>query len=69
MYWSVTYSPRLIWDYALLYVRLLYRALFKAMSYGHSNCFNFTTNLRNCTIVFDSSIIYTEFFMKNEHDI
>lgn len=38
--------------------------LFKAMSYGHSNCFNFTTNLRNCTIVFDSSIIYTEFFTK-----
>lgn len=42
----------------------IYRALFKAMSYGHSNCFNFTTNLRNCTIVFDSSIIYTEFFTK-----
>lgn len=75
MYWSVTYSPRLIWDYALLYVRLQQQGIY----IGHCskpchmdtqlNCFNFTTNLRNCTIVFDSSIIYTEFFMKNEHDI
>lgn len=28
MYWSVTYSPRLVWDYALLYVRLQQQGIY-----------------------------------------
>lgn len=69
MYWSVTYSPRLIWDYALLYVRLQQQGIY----IGHCSkpCHMDTQIVLTSQRILetDSSIIYTEFFMKNEHDI
>lgn len=66
MYCSATYSFGISHSSLWGYSNREYRALFKAMSYRHTNFFYYTTNLRNCIIVFDSSALrkWTRYLIK-----